>query len=411
MTTTKVERHADSTDAATVREQLERLLASPHFHNSRRFPSLLRFVVEHVLNGQTDLLKERTLGIEVFGRSANYDTSADPIVRVTAAEVRKRIAQYYDEPGRERELRIALPSGSYVPQFYWPDEIENDHGAVHTQRSGATQSGPAAVTGERTRSRRPVWLALGAIAVFALGIASGMFWSTPRHPAFDYFWGPVLHSRDSVLFCVADQNQYSTIILRDANDPSRQTILKDNLTAVLIDDLSPAMRVAGLLQASGKPYSLRAVDSTSLSDLRNVTAVVIGAFDNAWTLRLTKQLRYHFDNDAIMSQFRIVDSGSPAHAAWIVNRPQQMSTNNYKDYAIVARFTDPTTGKLTIIVAGIARGGTVAAGEFLTNQANLEQLRQAALAAGNKSNMEIVLSTEIIDGNPGVPRMEASYFW
>jgi hypothetical protein len=62
-------------------------------------------------------------------------------------------------------------------------------------------------------------------------------------------------------------------------------------------------------------------------------------------------------------------------------------------------------------VAGIARGGTVAAGEFLTNQANLEQLRQAALAAGNKSNLEIVLSTEIIDGNPGVPRMEASYFW
>jgi hypothetical protein len=126
---------------------------------------------------------------------------------------------------------------------------------------------------------------------------------------------------------------------------------------------------------------------------------------------MTRQLRYHFDNDAVMSQFRIVDSGSPAHASWIVNRPQQMSTNNYKDYAIVARFTDPTTGKLTIIVAGIARGGTVAAGEFLTNPANLEQLRQAAQAAGNKSNLEIVLSTEIIDGNPGVPRMEASYFW
>ena len=406
MTATKVERPADSTDSTTVREQLERLLASPHFHNSRRFPSLLRFVVDHVLNGRTDLLKERTLGIEVFGRPANYDTSADPIVRVTAAEVRKRIAQYYDEPGRERELRISLPSGSYIPQFYWPNEIENDRGAVHSQPNG-----PKAVAGERTRSRRGIWLSFGAIVVFAFGIASGIFWNTPRHPAFDYFWGPVLHSRDAVLFCVADQNQYSTITLRDANDPSRQTILKDNLTAVLIDDLSPAMRIAGLLQANSKPYSLRAVDSTSLSDLRNVTAIVIGAFDNAWTLRLTKQLRYHFDNDAAMSQFRIIDSGSPAHAPWMINRPQQMSTNNYKDYAVVARFTDPTTGKLTIIVAGIARGGTVAAGEFLTNPANLEQLRQAAQAAGNKSNLEIVLSTEIIDGNPGVPWMEASYFW
>ena len=406
MTVSKVERHADPTDAATVREQLERLLASSHFHNSRRFPSLLRFVVEHVLNGQTDLLKERTLGVEVFGRPANYDTSADPIVRVTAAEVRKRIAQYYDEPGRERELRISLPSGSYVPQFYRPDEVNDDRGAaldaVARRESGARAS---------AAPRRAIWLALGATALLAAGIVLGILWSSPRRPGFDYFWGPVLRSRDSVLFCVADQNQYSTITLRDANDPSRQTILKDNLTAVLIDDLNPAMRVAGLLQGNGKPYSLRAVDSTSLSDLRNVTAVVIGAFDNAWTLRLTKQLRYHFDNDAAMSQFRIVDSGSPAHASWIVNRPQQMSTNNYKDYAIVARFTDPTTGKLTIIVAGIARGGTVAAGEFLTNPSNLEQLRQAALAAGNKSNLEIVLSTEIIDGNPGVPRMEASYFW
>lgn len=156
MTATKVERHADSTDGATVREQLERLLASPHFHNSRRFPSLLRFVVEHVLNGQTDLLKERTLGIEVFGRSANYDTSADPIVRVTAAEVRKRIAQYYDEPGRERELRISLPSGSYVPQFYWPDEIESDRGPVHPQRSGLAPSSSETVAGERIRSRRSI---------------------------------------------------------------------------------------------------------------------------------------------------------------------------------------------------------------------------------------------------------------
>jgi hypothetical protein len=404
VTAPRVERHADLTDGATVREQLERLLASSHFHNSKRFPSLLRFVVEHVLKGQSDLLKERTLGIEVFGRSANYDTSADPIVRVTAAEVRKRIAQYYDEPGRERELRIALPSGSYVPQFYWPDEIEVDRTLVHPVdggREGVTREKPG----------RAIWMALAALFIFAAGIAFGVFWNTPWHPGFDYFWGPVLQSRDSVLFCVADQNQYSTITLRDANDPSRQTILKDNLTAVLIDDLSPALRVAGLLQAKGKPYSLRAVDSTSLSDLRNVTAVVIGAFDNAWTLRLTRQLRYHFDNDALMSQFRIVDSGLPAHAPWVVNRPQQMSTNNYKDYAIVARFTDPTTGKLTIVVAGIARGGTVAAGEFLTNPNNLEQLRQAAHAGGDKSNLEIVLSTEIIDGNPGVPRMEASYFW
>ncbi|MFY9854002.1 MAG: hypothetical protein WAK26_09020, partial [Terracidiphilus sp.] len=83
----------------------------------------------------------------------------------------------------------------------------------------------------------------------------------------------------------------------------------------------------------------------------------------------------------------------------------------YRDYAIVARFTDTNTGKLTVIVAGLARGGTIAAGEFLTDSDDLAQLQRAAQAAGDKKNMEIVLSTQIIDGEPGTPKIEAAYFW
>jgi hypothetical protein len=63
------------------------------------------------------------------------------------------------------------------------------------------------------------------------------------------------------------------------------------------------------------------------------------------------------------------------------------------------------------VIAGIARGGTIAAGEFITNPAYLAQLSNAARAAGNKKNMEIVLSTQIIDGRPGSPKIEAAYFW
>ena len=105
-----------------IHEQLERLLSNSHFSQSRRFPSFLRFVIDQTLLGQTDLLKERTLGIEIFGREADYDTASDPIVRVTATEIRKRIAQYYQEPGHEAELRLSLPAGSYVPQFHWPPQ-------------------------------------------------------------------------------------------------------------------------------------------------------------------------------------------------------------------------------------------------------------------------------------------------
>src|ERR1700693_780571 len=96
-------------DAATIRQQLDRLFANPHFRNSRRCQALLKHVVEAYLDGCLDRVKERCIGFEVFGRAANYDTSLDSIVRTSAGEVRKRLAQYYLEPEHEHEIRIVLP--------------------------------------------------------------------------------------------------------------------------------------------------------------------------------------------------------------------------------------------------------------------------------------------------------------
>src|ERR1700734_445302 len=96
-----------------VRRQMERLLATAHFKNSRRYPALFRFIVEETLEGRGEFLKERLLGVQVFGRPTDYDTAADPVVRVTVAEIRKRIAQYYHDRGHEAELRIELLTGRY----------------------------------------------------------------------------------------------------------------------------------------------------------------------------------------------------------------------------------------------------------------------------------------------------------
>ena len=104
-------------ECAQIREQLEIVLASPQFCNSKRYPALLSYIVEHALNGNTDSLKERSLGIEVFGRTPTYDTNSDTVVRYSAGEVRKRLALYYSEHGKDAAIRISLPAGSYVPEF------------------------------------------------------------------------------------------------------------------------------------------------------------------------------------------------------------------------------------------------------------------------------------------------------
>jgi hypothetical protein len=399
-------------EKSAIQEQLERLLNNSYFSHSRRFPSFLRYVVEQTLAGQEDALKERTLGIEIFGRQADYDTASDPIVRVTAAEIRKRIAQYYQDPGHENELRISLPAGSYIPQFHAPASAKDESSAQTAL--GAESTLPDHPAGVKQRPpHHHFWRGFAVSFLVLLVLVGGAtwFWQVERRSPFNFFWGPVLNSSDPVLFCIADQKQYSNIALRDAIDQSRQTILPDNLTAVVIDDLDPIVRVAGLLQTNGKKYTLRGESATSLMDLRAGPTVFIGAFDNAWTLRLTKPLRYHFANNPEMTELGVVDINAPTSTRWMVNRQQQMATNNYVDYAIIARFTDSITGQVAIVVAGVARGGTIAAGEFLTDPNNLAQLMRAAKAAGNKKNMEIVLSTQIIGGEPGLPKMEASYFW
>lgn len=166
-----------------------------------------------------------------------------------------------------------------------------------------------------------------------------------------------------------------------------------------------------MLQSHGRKYTLKGEGATNLMDLRAGPTVFIGAFDNAWTLRLTQPLRYHFVNKPDMTEFGIVDASAPTERRWIVNRAQQMATNNFRDYAIIARFTDVTTGEIAIVVAGISRGGTIAAGEFLTDPANRTQLQHIMEAAGNHKNVELVLSTETIGGESGTPKVEASWLW
>src|SRR3712207_1763186 len=105
-----------------VRLQLGRLVESPSFRSSKRCRLFLEHAIEHALTPGAAPLKEREVGMQVFGREPSYDTAADPVVRVTAGEIRRRLGQYYAEPAHQRELRVELPAGSYTPTFSWlPD--------------------------------------------------------------------------------------------------------------------------------------------------------------------------------------------------------------------------------------------------------------------------------------------------
>jgi hypothetical protein len=373
-------------------------------------------VVSRALAGQTDQLKERVLGVEIFGRPADYDTNIDPIVRVTAAEIRKRIEQYYQDPQHSQEIRLFLPSGSYAPQFSWPGRPGGLSAEAEKLPLAVTDPlrapGPVLAPEAKATASRISTAGILAISLLALAVAviSGVWYGT-RPSALKQFWEPFIKSSEPVLFCLADQSQYSTLRLRDANDPQKMITLQDSMVAIIIDDVSPLVNLAGLLRTYGRDYRVLGESSTTLTDLRRGPSVFIGAYDNGWTLRLTAPLRFHFANDPAMTHFWIEDRENPGKLEWVLDRSVQQQTGTYKDYAIVARFVEPNTDQIAVVAAGIGRGGTVAAGEFLVDTHRLEEMIKLMPGDWKKKNIEVVLESQVIDGRSGPPRISAVHVW
>src|SRR5262245_20820282 len=104
-------------DAQAVRRQLERVLAGPGFARNARLSGFLRYVVEGHLEGKNHELKESVIAVEVFGRSPDFDSRLDPVVRTEAVRLRARLRDYYLKEGKADALVIELPKGGYVPRF------------------------------------------------------------------------------------------------------------------------------------------------------------------------------------------------------------------------------------------------------------------------------------------------------
>jgi hypothetical protein len=399
-----------------ILRQLDRLLDNPHFSHSKRFPSFLRYIIQEELEGRGDQLKERTLGIEVFGRNAGYDTTTDPIVRVTAAEIRKRIAQYYQDSDSSDELRISLPPGSYIPHFERPRSASSP--PLLTPASPVSPNGVSSAPPAHESALQPLvahapartrWWVLASVLLVA-AITASAFWLTARPSTLDKFWAPVFGSNDPIALCFP-QSMFTGQTLLDASTPTQVRHLDEHMRGVVLDDLQPLMSVSGLLEMRHRHYTLLGEDTATLTDLRQGPTIFLGAFDNTWTLRMTRDLRYRFGNDPDMSHFWIEDTQSHIPQRWSIDREVQQTTHNYRDYAIIARFRDANTGKLAIVAAGIARGGTVAAGEFLTQPGEMDVIKAVVPKDWDQKNMEIVLSTEIIDGISSPPKVVATYFW
>ena len=415
-----------------IRDQLERMLANPLFSHSKRYPTLLRCIVERTLSGAVSDLRERTLGCEVFGREPNYDSNADPVVRVTAGEIRKRIAQYYHEPGHEAELRINLPPGSYVPEFEVPavrppSTVSAAVVPPHAAAAPAPVTLPARMTPTNLERVRRIGVLRIVAVVLAMALVAAVAWLRPwvPHTALDRFWAPVIDSPGTVLLCVGQRqflgsspetpDQWGGDLprpgtwQRGAEPPiTLFRLYYMGSQNVAFHDARTLGRLSGMLYAKGKRYRMQGESSTSFAELRDGPVILVGALNNDWTMRLTGPLRFSFERDGNI--FWVRDRKNPSRKERAVDYSTSYLDLN-EDYALISRVWDQTTERMVVVAGGLTGYGTVAAGEFLTDADYMNVFAKRAPANWWRKNVQILIATKVINGNSGPPRVVDSYLW
>jgi hypothetical protein len=409
-----------------VLEELDRILASKFFKNAVRSRQFLEYVVRNKLEGHAEQLKERTIGAEIFQRAPGYATGDDPVVRVQAGEVRRRLEQYYQSLTSRPAVRIELQAGSYEPNIHWTS-IDSEPAPANHESSPAERG--------RSRTRLVSEILVGAFLLLLVGTGSlyNRFHAGKNPPTVEErFWAPAFATPQPVLICLAKPVVYrptfdlyqryakthpgsfqteversNRVLPLEANETIRWgDVIPYSDYGVAVGDAYAAVRVSSLLGQIGKPSQVRIGANYSFEDLRNSPSVIVGAFNNEWTMQIMPGLHFSFFEDKDVYTIREQIPGGRIWRGTLSQFPQSGD-----DYAIVARLLDSKTGQFTIVAAGLNGSGTQAAGEFISNSDFLERGLRTVTLDWQKKNMELVLRTTVTDSVAGPPQVIAYYIW
>jgi hypothetical protein len=263
----------------------------------------------------------------------------------------------------------------------------------------------------------------GGTAVLLAGLAgvAGLLLGLRYHPdppppsEIDRFWAPVTSSVNPTTFCLGepakniDVGSINSLDSTPSNPKPEPLYFRLHYSGNLaLADVITLTRTVAALASQHKAFRVVPASEASFAQLREGPIVLVGAFDNIWTLRVTQKLRFGFESKDGVAL--LVDRNSAKKTTWATawDLPYQKLS---RDYAIVARIHDKTTGQPVIIAAGISEEGTEAAGEILYNPEYLESLLAKAPRNWEEKNMEAVIETQVIEGHPGPPNILAVETW
>lgn len=365
-------------------ELLHRVAASTLFQKSNRLRELLLFVGERALVAPDASMREQDIGVEVFGRTAGYDTSQDTLVRVQASQLRKKLQQYFAEDGKEEPMVIDLPKGGYVPVF---------------------KAREAAAPPEPPPPPRRAWLPWAAAVLLALlsgillfqnaNLRSRAEFGVGPAPTTTRFWQRVLGNGMHSYLVLSDANLvvFEDAIGRHVDIQEYQSKAFESLATSRIQD--PAMRML-MLNLVGRVYTGQsdAIVARKLSlvcaasdlrldvvNAREMSASQIAAHNtillgsrraNPWLNLFEDKLNY-----------RAGFEESPRLAYFTNEAPKPGEEREYRGhfgrlgYCRVAFLPNAKGSGNVMLITGTDVASTDAGGEFVTSDTWLRVLRRA----------------------------------
>jgi hypothetical protein len=429
-----------------VLRAMSHVLESKPFRTSKQCQNFLRYVVLNTVEGRDDALKERVIGAAVLERSPDYNTADDPVVRIRAADVRKRLAMYYQDEGHDEPIRISIPSGSYRVFFHHADahpELASLHADPvrsdpYTEDLGHAGPAPSAIEAlghppleaptqlpveamagaeaaahhARQWKRRILAALLIALPVLFAGLMTWYFRGDNQRE-FNLFWAPTLNQpRPPILYVGSnavyrlsnsflqryqathpDYNGLESLPAIDSTESIKGSDLdEDDKDFVGLGDVAAAVSISTFFKGRDIRYDLRFGRDIVFGDFRTTPVVLIGAFNNSWTLELNDKMPYRFTASNGIKRLE-----GPGHSWQTWYGPEGSPR---EDYALITREISAKSGEPVIAVAGLDQTGTRAAAEFVSSPALLNAALKKLPGGWQNKKIQLVLHATIVDYVP-----------
>jgi hypothetical protein len=387
------------------------------------------------------MLRERVVGHEVFGRPAAYDPGDDPVVRIRAADVRKRLAIYYQAHTSTPTVKVEIPSGSYRAVFTFAEigsaklaipvpssvVVKDDKEAaalttpIESQDMGRLPSQEQLVSTHRPFLWR--WV-VAALLVLVASSAAYVSVTGRDQRALAAMWGPFLKRGTPVLLSVGSNAVYRVSeTVADTYGKThhlegqgmeffpdfspQQTLASTGLqpapaSFVAEGDLSAVADAVTVLTSLHQPVQERFTNNISFAEVQSSPSVLIGGFNNPMSIEFGRSLRY-----AMTSRTQIQDR-KIAGKVWVLSAPRD--ARETQDYAIVTRLISGDQAPL-LEVAGLGQYGTLAAMHFVCAPDAIRSLSRVAGADWTHRNLQLVLKIRVVDYRPAGTEIVASSSW